>query len=56
MSTITKSNLEFLQNLKQHNNRDWFTNNKDVYEKQHAETILFADAVLNEIKRKGLSG
>lgn len=51
MSTITKSNLEFLQTLKQNNNRDWFTNNKDVYEKHHIETINFADAVLNEMRK-----
>lgn len=51
MATLSKSNLEFLKALKQNNNRDWFTNNKDVYEKQHAETILFADAVLNEMRK-----
>lgn len=51
MSVISKSNLEFLQNLQQNNNRDWFTRNKDVYEKHHAETIDFADSVLNELRK-----
>ncbi len=51
MATLSKSNLEFLKALKQHNNRDWFTENKSNYEKTHAETILFADAVLNEMRK-----
>lgn len=50
MSTLSKSNLEFLKNLQQNNNRDWFTENKSVYEKHHIETINFADAVLNEMR------
>jgi uncharacterized protein (TIGR02453 family) len=49
--TLTKSNLEFLKNLQQNNNRDWFTENKSVYEKHHIETINFADAVLNEMQK-----
>jgi uncharacterized protein (TIGR02453 family) len=49
--TLSKSNLEFLKALKQNNNRDWFTENKSNYEKNHAETILFADAVLNEMRK-----
>lgn len=51
MSTLSKSNLEFLKNLQQNNNRDWFTENKSNYEKNHEETILFADAVLNEMRK-----
>ena len=51
MSTLSKSNLEFLKNLQQNNNRDWFTENKSVYEKHHIETINFADAVLNEMQK-----
>lgn len=51
MSTLSKSNLEFLKNLQQNNNRDWFTENKSVYEKHHIETINFADAVLNEMRK-----
>lgn len=51
MSMLSKSNLEFLKNLQQNNNRDWFTENKSVYEKHHIETINFADAVLNEMRK-----
>ena len=51
MSTLSKSNFEFLKNLQQNNNRDWFTENKSVYEKHHIETINFADAVLNEMRK-----
>lgn len=51
MSSLSKSNLEFLQNLKKNNNRDWFTENKKEYEKQHAETISFAEAVLAEMQK-----
>lgn len=51
MATLSKSNLEFLKNLQQNNNRDWFTENKSNYEKNHEETILFADAVLNEMRK-----
>lgn len=51
MSMLSKSNLEFLKNLQQNNNRDWFTINKSVYEKHHIETINFADAVLNEMQK-----
>jgi uncharacterized protein (TIGR02453 family) len=51
MPALSKSNLEFLKTLQQNNNRDWFTANKSVYEKHHLETIGFADAVLNEMRK-----
>lgn len=51
MASISKSNLEFLQNLKKNNNRDWFNENKKEYEKHHIETIQFADAVLSEMQK-----
>lgn len=51
MSIITKSNFEFLENLNKNNNRDWFSENKSVYQNQHEETILFADALLSEMRK-----
>ncbi|MFT6747171.1 MAG: hypothetical protein ACJAZ2_001519 [Glaciecola sp.] len=46
MATISKDNLQFLKELKQNNNRDWFTENKPRYISQHENTIGFADEVL----------
>lgn len=51
MALLSKSNLEFLRNLTKNNNRDWFTENKKEYEKQHIETINFAEAVLTEMRK-----
>lgn len=46
MSTITKDNFEFLKKLKKNNNRNWFQQNKELYEVQHQNTIAFADELL----------
>lgn len=51
MSTISKPNLEFLKNLKNNNNREWFTANKATYELFHQETIDFAEALLYELNK-----
>ena len=44
---ITSNNFDFLNTLKQNNNRDWFNENKQWYLKNHEETIAFADEVLS---------
>ncbi|MFT6716586.1 MAG: hypothetical protein ACJA0Q_001230 [Saprospiraceae bacterium] len=44
--TITKENLQFLEELAKNNNRDWFNENKPRYITQHENTIAFADEVL----------
>lgn len=49
MSTISKSNFDFLNKLKRNNNRDWFNTNKDEYLKQHEDMIAFADDLLLEM-------
>lgn len=46
MAQISSSNLDFLLTLEKNNNRDWFTENKQRYEKEHADVINFADALL----------
>ncbi len=51
MSTISQENLDFLKDLKNNNNREWFTKNKSVYEKFYNETVAFADAVINELRK-----
>lgn len=42
METIKKSTLEFLKNLKKHNDRDWFLKNKPLYldAKNNYETFV----------------
>jgi len=46
MKTLNKQNLDFLKELKQNNNRDWFLENKSTYEKNREEVAEFADEVL----------
>ncbi len=43
---INPSNLEFLKQLKKHNNRDWFNKHKDCYLKELKDLELFADDLL----------
>lgn len=43
--------LTFLTNLSQNNNREWFQQNRDHYEESQLEMILFADQVLEEVKK-----
>ena len=46
-ATISKSNLQFLCNLRDNNNRVWFAEHKDRYLDAHENMIAFADGVLN---------
>lgn len=48
---ITKDNLNFLKQLEENNNRDWFTANKDFYIKQNQNTVDFAEELLNLLKQ-----
>ena len=49
--TISKSNFDFLKALSKNNNRDWFLKNKDWYEDAHQNMIVFADALLAEMRK-----
>ena len=51
MSTINKSTLTFLNNLKVNNDRDWFSKHKSTYIKEQRTVIVFADSVLNEMNK-----
>jgi len=43
MSTISKSNFQFLKDIGNNNNRDWFAANKDRYQAAHANTKEFIE-------------
>lgn len=51
MSKLTKSTFEFLKKLKSNNNRNWFLEHKPFYQEENERVILFADAVLEEMKK-----
>ena len=44
------STFDFLRQLAEHNNRDWFNENKQWYQEEHAKTIAFVDELLDGIK------
>ncbi len=49
MPVITKSTLDFLQDLKGNNSREWFAANRKHYEKAKAEYEIFVQALINRI-------
>lgn len=51
MSLITRTSFDFLNKLKQHNNRPWFEKNRDLYENARAEYILFVTKLLEGIRK-----
>lgn len=51
MATITKNTFQFLKELKQNNNRDWFLENKPRYEEVKKDFEVFIDALIAEISR-----
>lgn len=50
MPAITKDTLNFLNDLKKNNNRDWFQANKDRYDAARAEFLNLAGILLGEIQ------
>lgn len=46
MVSITSDNFEFLKELGLNNNREWFTENKKLYEANLKNIVVFADALL----------
>ena len=50
MSTIKKSTLAFLKKLAKNNDRDWFQENKKVYEAARENTAEFAEALLEKLR------
>lgn len=51
MTTISKDTFQFLNELKQNNNRDWFQENKPRYEEAKNEFEKFIDALIVEITK-----
>ena len=51
LSTISSANLQFLRELAQNNDRDWFNENKDLYRSAHENTIAFADSILALLRK-----
>lgn len=51
MATISKNTLQFLKDLKNNNNRDWFLENKPRYETAKTEFEGFIDALIAEISK-----
>lgn len=49
---LTKQTINFLTNLKQNNNRDWFLTNKAQYENAKQEMVQFVAAVLSQLSKK----
>jgi uncharacterized protein (TIGR02453 family) len=48
---IQKKSLDFLTDLSQNNNRDWFNANKELYLEAQGNIIGFADALLIEMSK-----
>lgn len=48
---LTQPTLQFLTDLKAHNDRDWFTANKPRYEAAYAEFTQFVQALIGEIAK-----
>ena len=51
MAQLSQSNLDFLIQLEKNNNRDWFTENKKRYEKEHEQIVEFADELLGKMNQ-----
>ena len=43
--------LQFLRELKENNNREWFNDNRKRYEESRDKTLFLTDVLINEIKR-----
>jgi uncharacterized protein (TIGR02453 family) len=48
---ITKDILKFLKELKENNNREWFAENKEWYEKSKADFSEFVEHLIIEIRK-----
>lgn len=51
MSTIHSTTFQFLEELKENNNRDWFNDNKPRYQEAKANFEDFVDALLLQIAK-----
>jgi uncharacterized protein (TIGR02453 family) len=49
--SISNSSLDFLKALTKNNNREWFNKNKNRYLQEYENMIVFADALLTEMRK-----
>lgn len=50
MTTISKSTLEFLSKLKEHNNRDWFNEHKPKFQIEQNKVKQFYNSIMEQLK------
>lgn len=50
-TNILRSTFSFLSDLSEHNERDWFNENKHRYHEAHKHVIEFADSLLDALKQ-----
>lgn len=48
---ISKENYNFLKDIKNNNNRDWFNSHKEAYHIAHENIIAFADLLIVKMKK-----
>jgi len=51
MITIKKETLQFLRDLKENNNREWFNNNKERYISANENFIQFVQELIDEVSK-----
>ena len=54
MNTISKSTLDFLKLLKANNNREWFNENKAIFEAEQKKVKSFYNSVMEQLKASDL--
>jgi len=54
MESISKSTLDFLKELKQNNNREWFNANKSAFEAEQKKVKTFYNSVMEHLKATDL--
>jgi len=50
LTGIPSSVFDFLHDIKENNNREWFSENKERYQKQHSIVVEFADELINKMQ------
>ncbi len=48
---LQKSNIDFLKQLRANNNKEWFTENKSLYEHELEEMRSFSDDLINQMNQ-----
>ena len=51
MSALQLSTFQFLSELRENNNRDWFNEHKSVYQAAHANVAEFMDVLIAEMRK-----